>query len=382
MPPTAAPKPAPEQPAPEIFLSPRVVDAAAFEQFAGALRSLVGQATEHEQALQGRLSRSEAVLRQLTQAAPAVESKLSLATGTISTIDQRLDELHARVEQELTRLSAAERDGAGGLDRLDRAINDRVAEAQTRLAAMVEQATGRVLAAAAEASGAAHDAAERARAEIERARSVVHAARTEYEDSLASWRERIAPLTEQAALETANLESRLRAIEDRTSTFAGPGLKSLSVLCGRAAVLLGRDPDAEPGPASPGSLGELVARAERLGESTEFATRQLDAIRGEAEAARAILATTLDASAQTIDGISQRQRSLGEALLDALRTAEEARDMLETRARMFLDAIEHAGTAHPAGHATPPPAPGPNPAPVSPKPRARRGRTPGFAEEL
>jgi chromosome segregation ATPase len=317
---------APAAPAtPDIFLSPRVVDAAAFEQFTGALRALVGQASAQDEALRGRLSKSESVLRQLAQAAPA-EPRAQAEVLT------RVEELRARVDQVLARPAPAE-----PVD-----LEGRLSAAEARLAALVDQAIARI-----------HAAADAAR--TERARSDAHTATAEYEES---WRDRIAPLTEHAALETANLEARLRAIEDRIASFAGPMLRSLAVLGGRAAVLLGRDPEAEAGPAAPGSLADLVARAERLTESARFAIGQLESIRAQAEHTQGSLASTLDASAGTIELLARRQQELGRALLETVHTTEQARESLESRARQFLKAIE-----------SPPP---PDPSTPEPSPPSRR----------
>jgi ABC-type transporter Mla subunit MlaD len=135
-------------------------------------------------------------------------------------------------------------------------------------------------------------------------------------------------------------------------------LRSLAVLGGRAAVLLGRDPEAEAGPAAPGSLADLVARAERLTESARFAIGQLESIRAQAEHTQGSLASTLDASAGTIELLARRQQELGRALLETVHTTEQARESLESRARQFLKAIE-----------SPPP---PDPSTPEPSPPSRR----------
>ena len=339
MPPSAAPKVEPDAPShADVFLSPRVVDAAAFEQFAGALRALVGQASAQDEALRARLSRSETVLQQLAKADAEPHADTAQVLG-------RVEELQARVDRVLARPSPA---APAALDSLDGVIEQGLAAAESRLAALVEQGVGRIQAAATEARATVCEASEGARADIEHARSVVHAARAEYDESLAMWRERMVPLTEQAALETANLEARLRAVEDRIASVAAPLVKSLSVLGGRAAVLLGRDPEEGAGPAAPGSLADLVARAERLAESARFAMGQLESIRADAEHTQASLTSTLDASAATIDHLARRQQELGGALLETVRTTEAAREALDSRARRFLDTIEGRATATPS----------------------------------
>lgn len=321
-----------------IFLSPRVVDAAAFERFASALRALVGRATEHERTLDAGVGRSEAVLRRLAESAPGVESRLAAASGALSSLDDRLAEVRSVLDDDSARSSALDRATRTALTEFDRTLAERVASAEARLARMVEHASGRIEAAGRDAVEASLDAARRARDEMGRIRADAEAAR------------------DAGALHVQNLEDRIGRVEERVRAFSGPALRALVELCDRAEAALGGG--GAGGPAKPGSLGEALARADEARDATDFCVRRLDSVRQEAERAQSTLGEALNNSAGLIAEFTQRQATLAKATLDALRAGDEARTALEARARELVASIrDEVATAS-------------APAPV--KPRQRR----------
>src|SRR5690606_1524937 len=81
--PAAATAPAAER----IFLSPRVVDKAAFEEFAAALRGLIERASMEKAALATAASGAEKVLQSLADTTTANEEHLALAAKALATVE-------------------------------------------------------------------------------------------------------------------------------------------------------------------------------------------------------------------------------------------------------------------------------------------------------
>lgn len=285
-----------------IFLSPRVVDSAAFERFASALRALVGRAAEQERALGANLARSEAALRQLAAAGPVVESRVGEDRASLSSPEARLSSS--------TQADGSTPGASARLRSMDSRVEDPASSASLRIAALVEHAVGRIEAAAAHAVLASLDAGEAAAEEINRARKD------------------IAAIREESSRWASDLSARVTQAEERVAALSGPALRSITAITDRAAVVLGRDPTAEDeAPASPGSLADLTRRA---------------------ELARDDLAGMIDRSASLVAGFTERQATLASALLDALRKAEEARDALENRARELAADVEASARSAPA----------------------------------
>lgn len=322
-----------------IFLSPRVVDATAFERFASALRALVGQATEHERTLDAEVSKSEGVLRRLTEAAPAVESRLSAATGALRSLDDRLADVRTALDHDAMRAARLDAAARLRLAEFERTIEECATGAEARLARMVEHAAGRIEAITKDAVEASLDASLRAREELGRIRADADLAR------------------DSAALHLDTLQERIGKVEERVRAFSGPALRALAELCDRAEAVLGRG--AAGGPPAPGSLAESLARADEARDATDFCTRRLEGVRQEAERAQSTLSEALNNSTGLIAEFTERQATLAAAMLDALRAAEDARAALQSRAGELVASIREEAAG--AG--------GSAPGPTKPRPR-------------
>jgi hypothetical protein len=88
-------KPAPAVNADSVFLSPRVVDQAAFSELAGALRELVERAAAGARALTDAGERAEAAQRRLDDSAPLMEARTIAATSALGSLDVRFVETAA-----------------------------------------------------------------------------------------------------------------------------------------------------------------------------------------------------------------------------------------------------------------------------------------------
>ncbi|MCH9058397.1 MAG: hypothetical protein IIB55_07200 [Planctomycetes bacterium] len=103
-----SPSSGPPEPLSDIFLSPRVIDRTAFEQFTAQLNELIAQAQRHGTMLECATSDAGAVEAQLRQTASELELKAERVAGVIPTIDDRLAQIEHLLQEAVT--SAADPD--------------------------------------------------------------------------------------------------------------------------------------------------------------------------------------------------------------------------------------------------------------------------------
>lgn len=80
-------EPKPDASAGEIFLSPRVIDSATFNEFAQRLRSLIDQADASAQSLRDAMAQATATTKSLDQSAAAQKERLQAAVKVLRAID-------------------------------------------------------------------------------------------------------------------------------------------------------------------------------------------------------------------------------------------------------------------------------------------------------
>jgi len=73
----------------QVFLSPRVVDRTAFEEFAGALRTLIDEAAANAQAVEAASLRAVQVHAHLNEAGPAMEARITGAANALAAAEAR-----------------------------------------------------------------------------------------------------------------------------------------------------------------------------------------------------------------------------------------------------------------------------------------------------
>lgn len=236
----------------QVFLSPRVLDKAAFDEFSSTVKQLIERASEASRSLQAAAAHAEAVHRKLAETAPVIESRLTGAGAAITTLDARTAEVRATLNK------AAEC-----------ALRAETAQSATQQSAAETLAQIEARIAAATKNG--HDALENARAAVEvRARETaetalraIEAAGSRLEDLESQSAAQLTALVERTARSIQELEDRLNQITGRIATLTGAGLGAMASLCDRATAILGYDPSAgEPPTPAAGSLADAVRRAE------------------------------------------------------------------------------------------------------------------------
>lgn len=124
----------------EVFVSPRVVDRVAFEDYAQALRKLLAAATTEGEHLRRTAVDASRSLRAIGEVLPAVDKKLAKAGEMLSTLTQRLESAEStakRAEAAAERAVTAER----RIKEMDDRARQRIFEAGT---AAVDEAIARV----------------------------------------------------------------------------------------------------------------------------------------------------------------------------------------------------------------------------------------------
>lgn len=133
-----------------VFLSPRVVDHAAFGELAGALRELVERAGTEAQALARAAAKAEESHQRLLEIAPRTDARIAAVTAALGSLDVRFAEA-ATLISGATDLADRVASANAAIDSaLDRS-REQICALEARLVSLVERAE-RAAAAADEAA--------------------------------------------------------------------------------------------------------------------------------------------------------------------------------------------------------------------------------------
>jgi hypothetical protein len=239
----------------QVFLSPRVLDKAAFEEFTGIIRQLIERAAEDTKSLQFAAMQAEAIHRRLAEAAPLIESRLTGAGEAIRSLDAKATEIRMSLNKVAECALRAETAQA----RIDQVAREREGQLESSLAAAVQ--SGKIALDSIKAG-----VEERGREIGESALRAIEAAADRLADLEARASAKLIAITEIAEKSVAATESRLNDIAARVANLAGAGLSGVSALCDRATAILGYDPSLPETTPRAGSLGDFVSRAELADE--------------------------------------------------------------------------------------------------------------------
>jgi predicted phage tail protein len=124
----------------EVFLSPRVVDKAAFDDFAAALRDLVDRAASHADPLREVTERAERTLTLIREAAARQQSRLDLALKTLAALEERSAHVERMLQRAADLADIVERFG----DQADHIMTAKLSEFATRVQSESQSAAGRL----------------------------------------------------------------------------------------------------------------------------------------------------------------------------------------------------------------------------------------------
>lgn len=251
----------------DIFLSPRVVDRQAFNDFAGQLRELIEQAAAHTEAIRAAAGEAQRTRDSLRDVMNANQMKLDMASRALATIDQKAEQTRRMIE------SAS--DVALRVDGLraqaDQIITERVGILCQRLNEAEEAAAGQV--------------------------DALHA---RLMDSM------------------GGAKDQEKSLRDALEAAKGSVVDRVAELVERAEAAVGGE----------NGLGSLIERAEAAGRTAVLATSELGEVRQQAEQARKILGEALNAAVPIIDEAGTIQGHLEATVSEAMRISQNARESM------------------------------------------------------
>lgn len=359
----------------EVFLSPRVVDREAFNDYAGSLRRLIEQASGQAEGLRTAASEADQARSALRELTGKHQAKFDLAARLVQTLDQRAGEAE--------RLLQSARDAAATLDalrgdadkalaehaaRLDARIEQAAQATRERLEAMEQRMLDRLEALEAAALARVTAAADQAAQTIAQRRAESEAAARTLADQLATTQQRAAAALasidrRSAQVETdlaghldrfghsldTELETRRQALSiagDRAAeTLRGEERRVLDVIsrietiAAEAETLIGLSDDTDAGaPPMPGSLAALLEQAGIVRDQAERSTGELNAARLQAEQAVSALSRSVDDGQARLDALTR----LAEQISTAAQTAAAAGERADATLKSRLQAIDEA----------------------------------------
>lgn len=308
-----------------VFLSPRVLDQGAFDEYASALRKMLDDAARTARDAAQAAGDAAGVRDELTETHARHRSHLEITTKLIKALGAKTDEVRTtidRVEQRLAEAKELE-------ERVDRIVAERVSEAEQRLAAQTQHLESSIAALVEDRVQATLEmhvrtAMERFTSELEGKVDVERASMLEMLDRFEATRDELA---------------------EKLELSASPNVRRLEEICEQAAVLVGwtrAEPDgsdASGDDARPGSLADLVQQAGALRDEAEWAMRRLGSIRDEATQAVEQMGESADASFSIVDGLQKKQQALTAAVTETLDTAGEAERILDDKASRIAQLI-------------------------------------------
>lgn len=302
----------------DVFITPRVLDKSAFDQFASTLKSLIEQAQSNSETLRKATAAAEAVVKQFGQTGPVIESRLQSATQVLASMEARTGDLQALTKRLDDRAAAAQKLEA----QIDAIVSQRLADFEQRLSGRLQDATAKI-------DQARNDLAVRASKLQESLQHTIAQAQERLGGIASAAESEVAQKRASIDQHLAELETRLTRISEDMTKFAGPGLTALSSLCDRAERLLGGPSGGDDGDAgapregsAADTLAKLQASQRDIQEHHERLRREIESLREQAQVASKSLAQAIEGSASKIDELSTRQERVAAALDRTHATAE------------------------------------------------------------
>lgn len=358
----------------EVFLSPRVVDREAFNDYSASLRRLIEDAAGQAEALRAAGTDAQLAREQLRDISGKTAPRIDAALRALASVEKRAEEAGTLVQtardaaRGLEQLrSQTEASLAAGLTRIEAEIERRVAEAVERLGRTERERAGaledRARAAVEQIEAAAADvtrhldraaltASERALAAGAEAEAKLASVRDELDPKLdaarAQAQARLTALAGEVEARAAQVENELRESAARFDerqvvawTCGNEMHRKLEDAVSRATALMGlRDPlETAPLPLAPqasaGGVGvtlpEALAAVARARDEAALAIAQLRSVVEQAGVARGTLGEAIVSGAEQIDQLRSMADELRTGVTRSLAEADEAGSTLGRR---------------------------------------------------
>ncbi len=269
-----------------VFLSPRVIDRRAYGELAEELRDLVRLAAGERSAISGVLDQAGRATQEMRQLEESQQGNIELTARALKTMDERAGRIEQLLAQatEQARVFEKLEQSAGNL------IDEKIGVLEARLAAVTGGATAQA------------DA-----------------------------------LEERVRRASRELEQRIESVRRDAHTIAGPAAEALTIACERAAILAGT---------GQGSLGNLIARGERLAEQAGSIARTLEDSTARVERDRAGIREVEEMGLRVERNLEVMRSRLAQQQTECIARAQGAIDEAQ---QMAAKVSEQAGIARGEG---------------------------------
>lgn len=307
----------------EIFLSPRVVDREAFNDFSASLRRLIEQASSQAEALKVASESAISAQNAIRELTGKNHPKIEAAARALAMLDSRA--------QEADRLVGAARDAAASLELLRRNTQTAVHQHQSELTGRLE---------------AALKSAEERIAELERKAQGAGLAQLDAMES------RLAALIAQSDAAAQRLAEQASANQARMTAAAQDVLREaadahaksdhlraeLSVMLSRAEAMLEGVPSSVGGERP--SLGRALASVDEAQTKSDRVATALASSCEQAEIARARLSDAIDHGATHVDQLSDFADNLRESIARTIESSKTALQDANTKREELKVALQ------------------------------------------
>ncbi len=297
----------------DVFLTPRVIDQNAFEEFSATLRELMAMATEQRRSLREAASEAAETDRSTRDLREEVSTRLKALRALLPEVDRRLEAAEKMVGDEVDEgairqrvREVFERSASEPLAQLRTRTDETVQHANKRVESLLIAMETRLAEAERRAEAAASGSAHRIDEQIRMLESLL----TRVQEGVPHIEQRLAEAAgraqQQAEAFGSHLEERVAQIRAELAKATGPAVTNLHLLCSRAVEVIGRDPRlaSDPDNETPyreGSLGDLIEKAGAIDARAQSAAGEAEALRRQADEVSSALRDAILAAAEGCD---------------------------------------------------------------------------------
>lgn len=332
----------------DVFLTPRVIDQNAFEEFSSTLRELMAMAAEQRRTLREAAGEAAETDRSSRDLRDEVSTRLKALRALLPEVDRRLQAaeqmLGAEVDEEEIRRrvrAVFERSADEPLTQLRTRTDESVQHAQRRVESLLVAMETRLAEAERRAETSATANADRIDEQIRTLESLL----SRVQEGVPHIEQRLANAAADAERKAAafgtHLEERVSQIRAELAKATGPAVTNLHLLCSRAVEVIGRDPRlaSDPDNQTPyreGSLGDLIEKAGAIDARARAAADEAEALRKQADEVGTLLRDAILAAAEGCD----RLETVSERFNKETAQSEQAAKRLAEKVRKQRTAIE------------------------------------------
>ncbi len=346
----------------DMFLSPRVLDAGAFARYSEMLKSIIAQASTQTRTLEDFSTDAQAMIKRCDDTAQAINKRMQAGVRMLKMIDERA----ARTDRLLDKVHASLPDSQELASQIDKLIEDRIANAQTRIDQTIAQAQAKAQEAQAQAQQAIESSTQHALqlaelsakvegqlaeldARIENTRDQTNNTLNEIIKRTDTISERLNADINHVLARTQEAGANLAAKIDEASNLTDARIAELNrsiepVLeaARQAMQTLGMDPENPVFEDSPLSrIESLVERGETQTASLDRLYRQIEDLQSQAQEIKSVFGSWLVDAADKLDVLEARKDKLVGPMTQAAEKIEELGPDIEEKLELASTRLTH-----------------------------------------